>query len=145
MKWLNLRSGILLISVLVIIAVGIAYAVEIQREVSGSVVIGRIQTVGETILLWDDAPPTGDALAQLGFGTADVNAFGLFREPSRIPAWVENGSDITFELRVEAADVRVNGNPTGDVLALLLGATRWRAISLPRPRHINRFWGRGSF
>ena len=42
---LSVKKGIFLIGVFLIIGVGIVYAVEIQRDISGSVIIGKVQTV----------------------------------------------------------------------------------------------------
>ena len=35
-----------------------------------------------------------------------------------MPVFVENGGDVTFDLRVQATDVKINGADIGDVLAL---------------------------
>ena len=57
-------------------------------------------------------------MGSTSFGTADLNAFGFFKRPISIPLWVENGGDIPFALRVDVADVKINGDAVGDVLVL---------------------------
>ena len=133
-KWLNLRSGVLLAAVFVIMAVGITYAIDIQKGVSGSVLIGKVETPDDTVLVWRNVEPSKEPLGQLDFGTTGINAFGLLKTPSRVPLWVENGGDVTFALRVELTDVRVNGSPVGDVLALDFGPeVRPAATAVPKP------------
>ena len=97
-RWLKFRGALFLLAVLVIIGVGLTYAVQIQREVSGSVIIGRVETVDETILVWKAVTPAKEPLTQLEFGTGDINAFGLFKGLPLIPVWVENGG---YLLRAE--------------------------------------------
>ena len=136
-KWLNLRSGILLAAVFVIMAVGIAYAVDIQRGVSGSVLVGRVETPDETVLVWRSVEPSKEPLGQLDFGTTDINAFGLLKRAFRVPLWVENGGDVTFALRVDVTDVRVDGRSVGDVLALDFGPeVRPTPTAAPKPTSV---------
>ena len=116
--WLRLRGWALLIGAFILGAVGIIYAVEIQRGIGASAVVGEVQTVEDTILVWNQIDPNQQPLIDLEFGTADVNAFGLFKAISTVPVFVENGGDVSFELRVQATDVKINGSAVGDVLAL---------------------------
>ena len=119
---LSLRNGAILVAILLFVAVGIAYAIEIQKGVSGSFAIGRVQTAGETILVWKSLTPAKEPLTQLEFGTGDVDAFGFFVADPRITVWVENAGGIPFKLGLEAIEVNVNGVPgTGGVLSLLMG------------------------
>ena len=130
-RWLKFRGALFLLAVLVIIGVGLTYAVQIQREVSGSVIIGRVETVDETILVWKAVTPAKEPLTELEFGTGDINAFGLFKGLPLIPVWVENGGDISFELRIELVEVRVDGNPAGDVVSLIFKRTSGPAPTTP--------------
>ena len=133
-RWLNVKTGLIGFGVLLIVALGIAYALEIQREVSGSVIVGRVQTVDETILLYREEPPSTGDLTELNFGTADVTAFGFFSPMPRIPLWVKNGGGVPFQLRLEATDVKVNGSAvSGDIVSLLLGPPGGEL--LPSPDH----------
>ena len=127
-KVLTFRKVMLLAAVTTIIAVGIAYAVEIQRGVGGSLVVGKVETAEETILLYSSMEPSKVPLTELDFGITDVTAFGLFRQRPAIPVYVENGGDVPFALGVEATDVRVNGAPVGNALALDI-----RSIPVPTP------------
>lgn len=124
---LTFRKVMLFAVVAMIVAVGIAYAVEIQRSVGGSLVVGKVETAEETILLYSQLTPTKINLTELNFGAADVTAFGLFRQRPSIPVYVKNGGDVAFALGVEVTDVRVNGTPVGNALALdirsILGPT----------------------
>ena len=95
-QWLNVKTALIAFGVLLIVGLGIAYAIEIQRGVGGSVIVGRVETVDETILLYREAPPSTADLTELNFGTADVTAFGFFRSLVRIPVWVKNGGDEAF-------------------------------------------------
>ena len=115
-----------------IIALGIAYAVEIQRSVGGSLVVGKVETAEETILLYSRITPTTSDLTELNFGTADVTAFGLFRQRPSIPVYVKNGGDLTFALGVEVTDARVNGTAVGNALALDI---RPMAVAAPSHSH----------
>ena len=72
---LNLRSGILLIGVL-LLAAGIAYATtQIQRDdIGASFVIGQVQTAEDTIVLYSQiGPPNTADFTELKFGTGDVD------------------------------------------------------------------------
>ena len=95
-----------------------AYALtEVVRNIQGTVVVGKVETAEETILVWGSLDPK-EPLTDLNFGEADVNAFGQFKRPATIPLWVENGSDVAFALGVDVTDVKVDGRPVGNVLAL---------------------------
>ena len=84
-KRLSIKGGITLLAVLGLIAIGVAYAVEISRPITGSVIIGQVKTAEETILLYAEIEPTLVDLTELRFDPADINAFGLFTSPPRIP------------------------------------------------------------
>lgn len=118
-KWLSVKNAVLTAAALAIVAIGVAYAVEIQRGVGGSVIVGTVDTVEDTILLWQSVDPEEVPLTQLDFGRADISAFGLMKSPGSLPFWVENGDDVAFDLRLEVTDVRVNGVPAGDALRLV--------------------------
>ena len=51
-KFLSFRGGLLIVAVAALVALGVAYAVQIQRGVTGAVIIGRVQTAEETLLLY---------------------------------------------------------------------------------------------
>lgn len=53
---------------LVVTGLGVAYAVEIRRDISASLFIGKVQTVDETVLLYREAPPSTADLEELSFG-----------------------------------------------------------------------------
>ena len=63
-NWWNLR-GAALIATIVVIALGVAYAIEIRRDISASLFIGKVQTVDETVLLYREAPPSTANLEEL--------------------------------------------------------------------------------
>ena len=120
-KFLSFRGGLVIVAVAAFVALGVAYAVQIQRGVTGAVIIGRVQTAEETLLLYSEPPPRTVDLTQLTFGTVDINAFGLFTVPPRIPAWIGNGGDLPFGVRVQVVDVEINDVPvSGDILAVSL-------------------------
>ncbi len=117
-KWLKPKTGALVVAVLFVLAGSLAYALtEISRDVDGSVIVGTVETAEETILLWKSIDPK-EPLTELDFGIADVNAFGQFKQPAEVPLWVENGGDVPFALGVDITDVRIDGSPVGEVLAL---------------------------
>ena len=117
---LNLKVGIILLGTLAILAGGVAYAVtQISRDVNSSFVIGRVQTEGETILLYSQIDPPTD-LSELNFGTVDVDAFGFFKTALGVKFWVENGGAEPFTMTVLVKDVKINGEQAPDSLALEL-------------------------
>ncbi len=73
-KWLSVKNAVLTAAALAIVAIGVAYAVEIQRGVGGSVIVGTVDTVEDTILLWQSVDPEKVPLTQLDFGRADISA-----------------------------------------------------------------------
>lgn len=123
---LNLRSGIVLVAVLVVIGAGIAYAAaRISREVTGAFVVGNVQTTDETILLYSQLEPL-TALEEILIPTEDVDAFGFFVNRPRVPFWVANGGGVGFELTVMGVAVEViRGNEViaagEDILSLVMG------------------------
>ena len=123
---LNVRTGIILVVVLIIVGLGLAYALQIQRGVAGVAVIGSVQTVDQTIILFDGHPPSTADLNVLDMGTGDLDAFGFFLNPARVPFQAANGGAVPFQLRMEAADVAITRNgatvTSGDgILSLLMG------------------------
>ena len=56
---LNLRTGLILLAALAILVAGIAYATTIisQRQVPGSVILGKVQSAGP-ILLFSQITPS---------------------------------------------------------------------------------------
>ena len=133
-KRLSLKGGITLLAVLGLIAIGVAYAVEISRPITGSVIIGQVETAEETILLYTQVDPTVVELTELMFDPVDISAFGRFKSPARIPFLAQNGGDAPFHLRVELMDVKLNGAPLpDDALSMLMG--RGGEELLPSPEH----------
>ena len=128
---LNLRTGIILVAVLAVIGAGIAYgATQISRGVGASLVIGQIQTTDETILLRGQAPPSTADLAELDFGAGDIDAFGFFVTPPRVPIWASNGGGVPFKLTVGTTDLNINGVlASADALSLLVGAVGEELVS----------------
>ena len=112
-KWKRFR-GTALIAALVVIALGVAYAIEIRRDLGGSLLIGKVQTVDETVLLYREAPPSTADLEELNFGSVDIDAFGFFAAPVKVPFWAANGGGVPFHLRVDVADVVLQRPGTGD-------------------------------
>ena len=91
-KRLSVKGGMLLLAALGLIAIGVAYAVEIERGISGSVIIGQVETAEDTILLYAQVDPTEVALTELRFDPVDISAFGRFKSPARIPFLAQNGA-----------------------------------------------------
>ena len=115
-----------------VVTLGSVYGPEFSRPVSGSTIVGRVQSVDETILLYSQITPATADLSELDFDGVEINAFGLFNRSARIPLWVGNGGDIPFAISLLGADFEVNGAPTtGDVLVLLLGPPRGELLPLP--------------
>ena len=105
---------------LAILVAGSVYAVtQISRDVNSSLVIGSVQTEGETILLYSQIDPPTD-LSELDFGTAEVDAFGFFKTAPKVKFWVENGGAVPFTLTALVKDVRINGEQAPDSLVLRL-------------------------
>ena len=130
-KRLSVKGGIFLLVVLGIVAIGVAYAVEIERGITGSVIIGQVETPDETILLYTKVPIV--PLEELRFDPADISAFGRFKEQPRITFLAQNGGDAPFHLRAELVDVRLNGAPMPDALSMVMGADG--GTLLPSPNH----------
>ena len=120
-KRLSIKGGIFLLAVLSLIAIGVVYAVEIERGISGSVIIGQVQTAEETILLYAQVDPRV-ALTELRFDPVNISAFGRFKSPSRVSFLAQNGGDAPFYLTVELTDLKLNGAPLPDALSMLMGA-----------------------
>ena len=121
------------VAALLLVVIGVAYALQIQRSVPGSGVIGQAQTVGGTILLWESLNPKTD-LTAVSFGELDLDAFGNLVTPARKLVWVENGGGTSFDLTVEATSVQVDGTPTVAALRILFGPAGGEL--LPAPAHI---------
>ena len=64
-KRLSIKGGIFLLAILDLIAIGVAYAVEIERGISGSVIIGQVETAEETILLYPESTEGGRRVSVL--------------------------------------------------------------------------------
>ena len=126
---LNLRTSAIIVAVIAIaIAAGIAYALQIQRDdIQGSFAIGQVQTAQDTILLYEEAPPSAADLVALNFGTGDIDAFGSFVTPPTVPFWAANGGGTPFELTLVATNIVLQRSGTGDtpltgdILSLLMG------------------------
>ena len=69
------------VAVVLLLVVGVAYAVTIERSVSGVAAIGQAQSVDDTVLLWSDLGPPKTALTVVDFGTLDIDAFGNMQAP----------------------------------------------------------------
>ena len=121
------KAGLISLA-LAALVVGIAYAVEIQRSLSGSVIVGKVETAEDTILLYSSIDPSTVPLTELNYGTVDVTAFGLFKQRPILPLFVGNGGDVPFSLRVDVSNVKVNGSPVAGALALDL-----RPVPLAQP------------
>ena len=133
-KRLTLKAWTVLVTAAMLATLGIVYALEISRPVAGSVMIGQVQTVDETLLVYSQITPSTADLSELDFGVVDINAFGLFNKPGTIPLWVGNGGEVPFEISLVTADLAVNGTlVTGDMLTLLLGPPE--GVLLPSPDH----------
>ena len=64
---------------------------EIERGITGSVMIGQVKTAEETILLYSEIEPIVVELTAFRFDRADINAFGRFTSPPRIPFVAKTG------------------------------------------------------
>ena len=140
-NWLNVKRALLLVAVLGIVAIGVGYAVGTERGVTGSVIIGRVETAEETILLYTQVPVV--PLEELRFDPADISAFGRFKELPRITFLAQNGGDAPFHLRVEMVDVRLNGAPMPDALSMLMGSGGGTLLPSPNPRDAGPARGAG--
>ena len=136
----NLRTKMVVVGWLLLMAVGIAYAVQIQRDdVGGIVAIGRVQTPQETILLYSQITSATADMTVLNFGTGDVDAFGFFVTPREVSFWAANAGGVAFSITVEASGVVLHRPGTGDtalaagVLSLLMGPANGKL--LPSPDH----------
>ena len=137
---LTIKTGIVLAGIVLLLSAGIAYALQIQRDdIEGSFAIGEVQTAQDTILLYSQIEPSTGDLTELAFGSGDIDAFGFFVTPPRIPFWAANGGGIPFELTLEATDIVLHrpgtgDTPlTGDMIALLMGPSGGEL--LPSPDH----------
>ena len=134
---LNLRTGVILLAALAILIGGIAYAAsQISRGVSGSFIVGQVQTAAGTILLYSQITPSSADLTSVNFGTGDIDAFGNFATISTIPFWAANGGGVPFNLTVQATDVEVSrsGSPiaTGSgILTLQMGPAGGALVKYP--------------
>ena len=124
---LNLRTGLILLTVLAVLVEGIAYAATVisQRQVPGSLILGNVQAAGP-IRLFSQIEPSSADLTVLDFGTVDINSVGSFATPPRKPFWAGNSGSERFDLILVATDVVVKrGGVTiisGDgILSLLMG------------------------
>ena len=89
--------------------------------------------------MFDGHPPSTADLNVLDMGTTgDLDAFGFFLNPARVPFQAANGGAVPFQLRMEAADVAITRNgatvTSGDgILSLLMGPPGEEL--LPSPAH----------
>ena len=109
---INPKSGIILVALITLLIGGLAYALSTQRTISGSAVVGQVQTGEDTILLWESLDPKVP-LEEVPFGSLDIDAFGNLQTPARFPVWVENGGGTPFTLTVEATNIMVTMPATG--------------------------------
>ncbi len=125
----SLRNlGILVAALAVLLAAG-AYATATflgERSVSGSFVLGKVQTTGDNLLLYSQVTPSSADLTTVDFGTGDISVTGDLVTPPRVLLWAANGGSEAFKLMVVATDVVAtrNGNTviSGDgILSLLMG------------------------
>ena len=107
MKGLRFKIGMVAVAVVLLLVAGVAYAVTIERSVSGVAAIGQAQSVDDTVLLWSDLGPPKTALTVVDFGTLDIDAFGNMQAPPLVQAFVENGGGTPFLLTVEARNIMV--------------------------------------
>ena len=129
---LNLKSLVVLAGMVLILVVGIVYALQVQRLVPGSFAVGNVQTAEETILLFREAPSSTADLTELRFGTGDVDAFGALLTGNTVAFWAANGGATPFRLTVEAIGVKLNGTPmSGDVMSLLMGPAGEALLASP--------------
>ncbi len=131
---LTFKRGFALLTVILLFVVGVTYAAsQIQREdIGGSIVVGRVLTPQETILLYSELGPSTSDLVELDFGTGDLDAFGFFLGDPRVPFWAQNGGAVPFDLIAQATDVTVNGEPvSGDILVLLMGPAGGEMLPAP--------------
>ena len=135
---LNLKTGAILVAALAILGAGIAYATtQISRDVSGTFIVGQVQTTDDTIQLYSQIDPA-IGLSELDFGSEDIDAFGSFVERPRVEFWAANGGGTAFELRVKIKEVPVtrDGNPVTteqEIFSATLGpaSTETQRISNP--------------
>ena len=136
-KWLNPRTGLLVAGALILVAVGIVYAIEISRDdIQGLFVLGTVQTPEETIRLFREGPPSTADLVELNFGTGDLDAFGFFLPRRGVPFWAANSGGAQFLLTVQATNVAItrNGVPikTGSgIIGLLMGPAGGKLLLAP--------------
>ena len=86
-KWLNPRTGLLVAGALILVAVGIVYAIEISRDdIQGLFVLGTVQTPEETIRLFREGPPSTadlvDSISAPGTWTPSASSCRVAGSPS---------------------------------------------------------------
>ena len=137
---LSLRNGAILVAILLFVAVGIAYAIEIQKGVSGSFAIGRVQTAGETILVWKSLTPAKEPLTQLEFGTGDCGCLRLLRggpQDHRVGG-ERRGHTLQTGAGGDRGKCERRFPETGGVLSLLMGPPNGELRPSPRQCHGNQ-------
>ena len=97
-RWLNLKAGALVITILSVASAGLAYALlEFTRDVPASVTV-QLRTA-DGIEVYLDAGLTQPA-STLDFGVVEVDVFGTVGPQTPIPVWVKNQSNSGISLRV---------------------------------------------
>ena len=97
-KWLNLKTGTLVIGALFALVAGIAYAlIEIQRDVPATVTVQLRVPDGVEVYLDEELTQTADLL---DFGVLEVDVFGTSSGDTPVPLWVTNLSNSDISLTV---------------------------------------------
>ena len=133
---INLKSLVVLAALAAFVAIGLAYALQVQRTITGSAVIGRIISA-EDILLWQSAS-RDNPLTQVSFGTLDLRPSGELVNPVRKPVWVELTAAEPLRVTVEATSVQVTAPGTSarvmpNAVQILFGPAG--GVLRPAPEH----------
>ena len=127
------------VTIVVLLAAGLVYALQIERDLPGTLVIGEVRTSADTILLYSRIDPSTADLAEITFGTHDMDVFGFFVTRPKVQFWVANGGGIPFNLTAVASNVVLHRSGTGDralpgdALGLLMGGPDEELV--PSPAH----------
>ena len=133
---LILKSGAVLLTALLLVAVGIAYGVTvISRGVEGFVSVTAEISIDEAIGLYhvDAGGNPGAPLTTADFGTISLDPFGTATPTEVLTVWVENGTGTSFKLTVDDQSAGVGGIDTFQIGEVVYAPSGQPLSTMPDP------------
>ena len=133
---LNLKSGAVLVTVLLLMLAGVAYGVNvISRGVAGFVSVNAEISVDEAIGLYHvaaDGQP-GAPITSADFGTVSLDPFGNATPTDVLTVWAENGTGTAFKLTIDDESTGDGGIDTFQIGEVVYGPNGQPLSTTPDP------------